>query len=341
MTLSQAFLANNGFKTAAEDFRNFVQATFRGGQGLIFASDFTLSPGSGLSMNYGPGYAVVNGTALATQGSYFVWDDTGSNVTWPAANPTNPRIDAMVLFVCDSQYGTATVGDGAQFIVVQGTAGGSPTAPTNATVAAAMPGPGGWLRVANVTVPANATGLISGNIAVTAFPAANSRLVQTVLNPTNAGNLGTSPVEMLRIYMPANSLQAGQVVQFKVAGSLSAGGVGNWPLVSYKLNNTTSWFSAPAVSAWGDTNNSLAPWWITGSFQCQSTGTSGTLTGEIGLLIGQQSGSNQNQYIYGSVSTSALTIDTTSNEYMSVCMYSSSGTLTSWNITQGWAEKIW
>jgi hypothetical protein len=338
MTLSQAFLANNGFKTAAEDFRNFVQATFRGGQGTIWSTDFTLTSGSGLSLNYGTGYAVVAGTALATQGSYFVWDDSGGNITWPAANPSNPRIDALVLFVCDSQYGTATVNDGAQWIIVQGTPAGSPSAPSSATIAAAMPGPGGYLEMATVLVPTAASSLLTTNITQITYPAANSHLVQSIVNPNNISNLSTSLTEIFRMYIPANSLGLNQVIKFTCAGGINGGSTSNYPVVKIYLNGVNTYGPIPPTN-WSDTGSANAMWKVDGSALLTATGSSGSIAQESTFSVPAGSGMSAPD-VWGN-NAAATTFNTTVTNVLSVYMGANVGAMNQWNVSVGWAEKIW
>lgn len=341
MTLSQAFLANNGFKTAAEDFRNLVAAIFRGGQGVSFPTDFALTPGSGLSVNYAPGYANITGTALATQGAYFVWDTSGGNITWPAANPSNPRIDALVLFVCDSQYGTTTSPDGAQWVIIEGTAAASPSAPSNTTISASMTGPGGWLRVANVEVAANATSISSGNISKTAYPAGTARQVQTVVNPGSITVLTSSQEEIFRFYIPANSLAVGQSISYRVVGQISGNSTSNWPYSALYLNGSSNITQVIQPSSWPATGGNECAWVIDGSITCTATGSSGGILADIRQVNGANANSGVSASTFTNCTTSSYTMDTTSNQYLSVMMAGAIGSFVSWNVYNGFASKVW
>jgi hypothetical protein len=79
--------------------------------------------GSGLTISVAAGRAMVKGDGRATQGMYFCYVDVAKTVTMATADATNPRVDAIILQVEDSdvtgsqnrwqvtkQTGTATGG---------------------------------------------------------------------------------------------------------------------------------------------------------------------------------------------------------------------------------------
>lgn len=157
MTLQAEPLAAGAYQNLAETDRRLVEkiALKRFG----FDSGGVVTLGAALSVSVAPFEAYVRGKSTTGQGSYFV-SDSGSNVVaWPAANASNPRVDSLVLAVGDLQYGALGTGmggtQGPKFIVVQGVAGASPTAPVDATIQTAV-GAGGWERIADFLVPANA-----------------------------------------------------------------------------------------------------------------------------------------------------------------------------------------
>ena len=337
MTLSSAFLANNGYQTAAEDFRNFVNSTFGRAQGLHFNTDLALTPGAGLSMNYAPGAITVQGMNLASQGAYFVWDSAGGNIPWPAANGSNPRIDALVMFVCDSQYGSASVGDGPQWTIVQGTPAGSPSAPTDATIISALPGPGGWYRMANVTIPTAATGILSGNIAVTGWTGGGySFRMNSGLGAYNGGH---AEGVIMTIVVPRNSMRAGSVVKFEVSGTLTGATGSNYPLGKIRIGATagvggTLLTSTNDPGVWETYSNS--GWMIEGSVYCVNTGsgTSGTYNANLRFSLGQYT-TNPGFYTIGV--SGNIGVDTTTDQILSITGLTTTGALAAWGTNYGYA----
>lgn len=118
----------------------------RGRAGVKTSSDFAVSPGSGLQVSIAAGEAFVS--------SRVAYDTASNTVTLATANPTNPRIDLIVIRVNVSAKTVAIA-------ALTGTPAASPVAPTPATDPAGIT----ELPLAQVTVPAGATVLTAGNIA--------------------------------------------------------------------------------------------------------------------------------------------------------------------------------
>lgn len=137
-------------------------------EGIVTGLYPTRNP-AGMSMLISAGEAFIKGETAGSAGAYFAWNPAQETLTWPAAPATNSRIDALVLAVRDSQFGALPGGavNGPLWLVVSGTAGTSPNAPNDAAITTAV-GPGGWLRVANVTVAAGETTLTAASISRTA-----------------------------------------------------------------------------------------------------------------------------------------------------------------------------
>lgn len=314
MALSSAILANAGYMTAAEDMRNLIKAAFPFGQGYSTPTDFALTPGSGLNMNYGPGYAVVEGSAAGSEGAYFVWDTVGSTIPWVAPDPTNPRIDALILFVCDSQYGTATASDGPQWYIVEGVAASSPSAPSDATIASTLPGPGGWYRVANVTLPANATAILAGNITTTSWPGGPcNQLVSTSANQTAGASTETA---VMTFTIPRNSLRVGAAIVLEGSGHLTAtfGTNTSWT-AKLRLTNTSGSQISIGNGPGNPTSNfaSSTGFVIRARMWCITTGSAGTVGGNVELLLGSF-GNPLTMYASIGSSNGPITMDTTSDQ---------------------------
>jgi hypothetical protein len=114
-------------------------------------SPLKVSVASGLSVTVNTGCAAIQGSAALNSGAYTVVLDSTATLTCTAADTVNPRIDAVCLTVTDNGDNTST----SVVQIVTGTPASSPSAPSL---------PANSLRLANITVAANASTLSSGNI---------------------------------------------------------------------------------------------------------------------------------------------------------------------------------
>jgi hypothetical protein len=139
----------------------------------------------GVGRAWVPGTNVANfsGTTYSAQALYFALNDGPVTKTITAADPTNPRIDIVVLQVNDSQYSGAT--NDAEINVIPGAPAASPTAPT---------APANSLVLAQVAVAANATSITNANI--TAAPPAATKPFAHMGPTSGAVALSTSPTTL-------------------------------------------------------------------------------------------------------------------------------------------------
>lgn len=93
--------------------------------------------GANMSVDVAAGSAWVKGTSSARQGIYNVYNDATVNLALVSANPTNPRVDQIILRVYDSSDGGSAQDLGA-VEVVTGTATAGATL-TNRNGAAVLP----------------------------------------------------------------------------------------------------------------------------------------------------------------------------------------------------------
>ena len=109
--------------------------------------------------------------------SYWGWTDAVTNITITAANPANPRIDVVVAYV-DLSVASGTNNPGAlKFTAVAGTAAGSPSAPSDSTIQAALGASVPFIKLAQVAVAASASNIVDANITDARQPvAAKTRL---------------------------------------------------------------------------------------------------------------------------------------------------------------------
>lgn len=162
MTVQLPAWLQNGSYTAEIDryvgtalLNPMTALTGRGGVRRVAGTEFQVTATGPATMNVaiGAGMAFVQGGLTGTQGVYTVLNDATFQVAISASNPSNPRIDLVVLEVLDAVYsGSSNL---AQVRVIAGTPAGSPSPPT-AT--------GSFITLAQVLVPAAAASVTSVNI---------------------------------------------------------------------------------------------------------------------------------------------------------------------------------
>lgn len=157
----------------AENDRLTAQALWKT-TGIINSGDLqvTQSPSPGMSVNVASGWANIVGTTQANMGSYMVYNDASSLLTVTTANPSNPRIDIVVVQVYDAYY-TGTL-NSVSFSVIAGTPAVSPVAPTV---------PANSILLATVAVAAGATSILNANIT-------DNRVM--VVTPISTSNIETA-----------------------------------------------------------------------------------------------------------------------------------------------------
>jgi len=110
--------------------------------------------------------------------AYGYWGEVTSaakNIAVTAADPSNPRIDRVVAYIDLATISTSVTNNtGAlKFLAVAGTAAGSPTAPSNATVQTAVGASNPYIDIATVAVAAGATSVSTANITDKRTPVAS------------------------------------------------------------------------------------------------------------------------------------------------------------------------
>jgi hypothetical protein len=135
----------------AENDRLTAQAIFAT-TGIVTSGSMAVTANSpvGMSVLVASGWAAIVGTTQANMGTYLAYNDT---LTITTANPTNPRIDRVVVTVNDAYYTGAT--NNVVLSVLAGTPAGSPTAPAT---------PANSISLATIAVAAGALSISSGNI---------------------------------------------------------------------------------------------------------------------------------------------------------------------------------
>lgn len=138
----------------AENDRLSVQALYAT-TGIIGSTSLEVTANSpaGMSVRVATGWAAIVGTTQSNMGVYTIFNDAQDTLTVTTADPTNPRIDRVVVTVRDAYY-TGAYND-VIFQVVAGTPAGSPVAPAT---------PANSISLATILVGAAVTQINSGNI---------------------------------------------------------------------------------------------------------------------------------------------------------------------------------
>jgi hypothetical protein len=209
--------------------------------GLLSGTDCQLSaPGAGLSVNVSPGELIIPGTEGGSQGGYYARVSSTTNLPIATANASNPRIDAVVATVSDSNYTEPTGGSGNQWAlqVVTGTPTTGATLP-NLLGAAGVPASS--LLLGYVLVPNAATSVVIADIANAATVAT------TALYPPGVAALLAGLQAPWTAYIPT----------WTASGSAPAIGNGNLG-GRYKIVGKTCTF-AIELNAGSSTNGGAGP----------------------------------------------------------------------------------
>src|SRR5690606_18374576 len=117
----------------------------------------------GMSVIVGPGDARVPYADYA----YTAWNDANEVVTISTANPSNPRIDRLVMYIdrgeTPQQVNPNNPGI-PKFAVVAGTPAAVPTRPDNTAVNSAVGATNPWIDLADIRVNAGVTQITNANI---------------------------------------------------------------------------------------------------------------------------------------------------------------------------------
>jgi hypothetical protein len=106
-----------------------------------------------MSVLVASGWAAIVGTTQANMGTYVAYNDAQITLTIATADPTNPRIDRVVMTVNDAYYTGST--NNVVLQVITGTPAGSPSAPAT---------PANSISLATIAVGAAVLSINSGNI---------------------------------------------------------------------------------------------------------------------------------------------------------------------------------
>ena len=162
----------------AESDRLTTQALYAT-TGIIGSSSLAVTQNSpaGMSVRVAAGWAAIIGTTQANMGAYVAYNDAQTILTVTTADPTNPRIDRVVVTVRDAYY-TGAFND-VIFQVLAGTPAGSPTAPAV---------PANSISLATIAVGAGVTSITTANITDTRVAVTSNLNISSL--PSQSGNAG-------------------------------------------------------------------------------------------------------------------------------------------------------
>jgi hypothetical protein len=162
----------------AESDRQIQQALYAT-TGIIGSSSLAVTQNSpaGMSVRVAAGWAAIVGTTQANMGTYVTYNDATTTLTVTTADPTNPRIDRVVVTVRDAYY-TGAFND-VIFQVLAGTPAGSPTAPAT---------PANSISLATIAVGAAVTQINTANITDTRVAVTSNLDISSL--PSQTGNNG-------------------------------------------------------------------------------------------------------------------------------------------------------
>lgn len=162
----------------AESDRQIQQALYAT-TGIIGSSSLAVTQNSpaGMSVRVAAGWAAIVGTTQANMGTYTTYNDATTTLTVTTADPTNPRIDRVVVTVRDAYY-TGAYND-VIFQVLAGTPAGSPTAPAT---------PANSISLATIAVGAAVTQINTANITDTRVAVTSNLAIDAL--PSQSGNNG-------------------------------------------------------------------------------------------------------------------------------------------------------
>ena len=162
--------------------------------GIIGSSSLAVTQAGtpAMAVQVAAGWGAVVGDYTTNMGVYQFYNDAATQLTVTTANPSNPRIDRVVVTILDAFYTGAS--NTVIFQVIAGTPAGSPTAPAT---------PQNSISLATIAVAAGATSITNANITDTRV-SVTTNLPVGDLTEVQAGagisvTNGTGPVPIVAI----------------------------------------------------------------------------------------------------------------------------------------------
>jgi hypothetical protein len=162
--------------------------------GIIGSSSLAVSQAStpGMAVQVAAGWGAIVGSLTTNMGVYQFYNDAATQLSVTAANPTNPRIDRVVVTVNDSYYSGAT--NNVTFAVIAGTPAASPTPPVT---------PPNSIALAAINVAAGATSILNANLVDSRLPVTTNLPVGDITEVQGGTGItvtsGTGPIPSVAI----------------------------------------------------------------------------------------------------------------------------------------------
>jgi len=158
----------------AENDRLTMQAIIAS-SGIIGSSSLAVTQAAvpAMAVQVAGGWGAVVGDFTTNMGVYQFFNDAATQLTVTTANPSNPRIDRVVVTILDAYYSGSS--NTVTFQVIAGTPAGSPTAPST---------PQNSISLATIAVAAGATSITNANITDTRVDVTTNLPVGDITNVT-------------------------------------------------------------------------------------------------------------------------------------------------------------
>jgi len=208
----------DGTTVDAEVIRRALGSLIGPTGGVVTPGDLTVTQNGtpNMSVNIGTGQIWVPGTSTTTQGPYYSMNKAAVNQAISAANPSNPRIDTIIVQVQDPEYAGSTKSLAPGYVIGTATAGatlsnlnGKGTVPASSYVLAYVLVPAGTSSI--VTADIANVSKVTGMLAAANYlqvPAATSRRLGGPYTASSAsfGTVGAGAVASVTVTHDFGSL---------------------------------------------------------------------------------------------------------------------------------------
>ena len=158
----------------AENDRLSTQAIYAT-SGIVGSSSVAVTQAGtpAMAVQVAAGWGAIVGDYTTNMGAYQFYNDAATQLTVTTADPSNPRIDRVVVTVNDAFYTGSS--NNVTFQVIAGTPAGSPVAPATPIMS---------LSLATIAVAAGATSITNANITDTRVDVTTNLPVGDITNVT-------------------------------------------------------------------------------------------------------------------------------------------------------------
>ena len=186
----------------AENDRLSMQAIIAT-SGIINSSSLAVTQAStpAMAVQVASGWGAIVGNYTTNMGVYQFYNDAATQLTVTTANPSNPRIDRVVVTISDAYYTGAS--NTVSFQVIAGTPAVSPVAPATPSMS---------LSLATIAVAAGATSITNANITDTRVDVTTNLPVGDITGVTAGTGLtggGSSGAVTLALSTPVSVANGG------------------------------------------------------------------------------------------------------------------------------------